>query len=143
MTTRPLIAAAVAAVAAAAVAGTASAAGLTISSHPTLANIVVAVPTCDDPSPSSVPITWTPARDCATTTEAPSLVTSEPANDPASAPSSPADADDPHTSQPEENQPESGTSESQRSEDEPPRAELVQPSDSDLPPATSEVSTDD
>lgn len=66
MITRPLIVTAMAVVA---VAGTASAAALTISSAPTLANIVVTVPACDDTTPSSVPITWSPARDCAPATE--------------------------------------------------------------------------
>ena len=65
MITRPLIATAVAVVA---VAGTASAAALTISSQPTLANIVVTVPACDDPTATSVPVTWSPARQCTPTT---------------------------------------------------------------------------
>jgi hypothetical protein len=144
MITRPLIVTAVAAVA---VAGTASAAALTISSEPTLANIVVTVPACDDPTPSSVPITWSPARDCAPATEVtPVRVhTSDPApqadapggtseteatesaHEPAAPPDAAPEADQPQPAGPQTDGPQT----SAPAEDEPESlgADLVQPVD--------------
>ncbi|MGB9374759.1 MAG: hypothetical protein WCA82_11440 [Jiangellales bacterium] len=127
MITRPLIATAVAV---AAVAGTASAASLTISSHPTLANISVAVPGCDDATPAAVPIAWTPARECAPATEATDMTPL---------------VDDSLTPEVEvtETSAEPATSDPEDGEAAPPPADTVQPSDPALPSSEPEASADE